>query len=64
MGVQEPPTLHVEPAAQLIWSPFAHAPVVGLQQVPCCGCGQGLVGVQVWPCVQVVFAAVHWNCAF
>ena len=56
--------LQLEPAAQLICNPLAHAPVVGLQQVPCWGCGHGLVGVQVWPCVQVVFAAVHWNWAF
>jgi hypothetical protein len=47
VGVQEPPTLQLEPAAQLICKPFAHAPVVGLQQVPCWGCGQGFVGVQV-----------------
>jgi hypothetical protein len=35
-----------------------------LQQEPEGGCGQGLAGWQDAPCVQTVFDAVHWNCAF
>lgn len=53
--------VQIEGAAQLTWVPNVQPPVSGLQQLPIGGCGHGLVGVQDWPCVHCVLAAVHWN---
>jgi hypothetical protein len=59
--MQIAPWVHVEPVAQLICVTDVQTPVTGLQQLPRIGCGQGFVGWQEAPCVQVVLEPVHWN---
>jgi hypothetical protein len=63
LGLQIAPEVQMLGALQLIWNVMEHTPSC-VQHVPLGGCGHGLVGWQVWPCVQVVLAAVHWTCAF
>ena len=59
LGVQVPAPVQMLGEGQLIWMVMEQTPS-WVQQLPEGGCGQGLVGEQVWPMVHVVLAPMHW----
>jgi hypothetical protein len=54
LGRHAPPATQLAGTAQVTCPVVVHAPVVGLQQVPCGGCAQVFTGVQLPPRLHAV----------